>query len=354
MRRMPVSIRVHIPKLDGVRGVAVLLVLIGHFLVPGFDLGGLGVGIFFVLSGFLITGILLDYRDVMTFADTARTFYWRRFLRLSPPLVAALSVAAILGLGGSRFTLLMDATYLTNFHVFAIGHFTNSSHFWSLAVEEQFYIAVFPLIVLVRRRLAPTLLAIFAFSVAFDFIMSAAGFSYFQLLLPGSAHGLIAGAILALGLRSSSDHFKSAIRIFGDSRMLAVALSVVLFDLAVPTWHGPLKVTLFPVATDILALCAIKRSLRAGPDRLWDWLDWAPLRHIGTISYGLYVYHYFVPEGLTKYAPIVMSLPYELRGSVAVAISFVLAEASWLYMEKPVLRLKDAVGMTRPAATEAI
>jgi peptidoglycan/LPS O-acetylase OafA/YrhL len=109
--------RSYYPKLDGLRGVAIALVLYEHLWDSTYGVGGIGVSIFFVLSGFLITRILLDYRHTLTFSDAAKKSYWRRFLRLSPPFYAAIALALVLGVGGSKFTLLMDATYLANFHV---------------------------------------------------------------------------------------------------------------------------------------------------------------------------------------------------------------------------------------------
>jgi peptidoglycan/LPS O-acetylase OafA/YrhL len=342
-RSMSEASRTYFPKLNGIRGIAVLLVLWEHLFSSSSGVGGIGVNIFFVLSGFLISRILLDYRTTMSPSEAARTFYWRRFLRLSPPFYAALAVAFALGLGGSKFTLFMDATYLTNFHVFSLGHWTASSHFWSLAVEEQFYLISFPMTILLPLRwLRHTLLAILTGSFIFNFSMAMAGYSLFQILLPGSAHGLVAGALLALGLQTAG-WLNRATRFLDDWRVLAVSAGIVLISVWLPHWHGASRSTVVPAAVDLLSLCGIKRGIRPGETRRWSWLAWNPLQHIGVISYGLYVYHYFVPEGLAKFVPGIAALHHRIEAPIAMAVSFVLAETSWYLMEKPALKLKGCL-----------
>src|SRR5258707_9959224 len=109
----------YMPKLDGLRAVAVGLVLLQHFGPQAFasalGAGGIGVKIFFVLSGFLITTILLGYREsALGRAQATVLFYWRRFLRLAPALYAALAAAWLLDLGGIRHDWAWAALYLCN------------------------------------------------------------------------------------------------------------------------------------------------------------------------------------------------------------------------------------------------
>jgi peptidoglycan/LPS O-acetylase OafA/YrhL len=113
-----------------------------------------------------------------------------------------------------------------------------------------------------------------------------------------------------------------------------------------------LKAVFVPAAIDLLALYAIKRGIEPGGNRRWDWLAWKPLQHVGVISYGLYVYHYFIPEGLVKFAPGIASLQHRFEAPIALAISFVLAETSWRLMEQPALKLKGGLhpSTRRPAA----
>jgi peptidoglycan/LPS O-acetylase OafA/YrhL len=147
----------YFPKLDGLRAIAVGLVLVEHY-APGnfvnrFSPGGFGVKLFFTLSGFLITRILIEYRTSETPTRAAQQFYWHRFLRLAPALYAAILGAALLGIANMRQDWWIHGLYLTNFKVFIDGHWGPATHFWSLAVEEQFYIIWFFVVVLLPRRI---------------------------------------------------------------------------------------------------------------------------------------------------------------------------------------------------------
>ena len=146
------------PQLDGIRCLAVMSVLICHFGAEGRF--GLGVFAFFVLSGFLITGILLRLRDESpTVAATGR-FYLRRALRIFPLYYAVLAVGTMIGIPGVFDRLPWHLTYTSNFgRAFLRDGFGAGGHFWSLAVEEQFYL-LWPWLVLFlpRRWLAPTIL----------------------------------------------------------------------------------------------------------------------------------------------------------------------------------------------------
>src|SRR5581483_5469109 len=102
----------YIPRFDGLRAVSIAAVFLGHFAhIHTIN----GVRVFFVLSGFLITRILLDHRDQkQTTTAVARTFYWHRLLRIFPPYYAAIAVAVLLGLGNARDTWLSNILYLAS------------------------------------------------------------------------------------------------------------------------------------------------------------------------------------------------------------------------------------------------
>jgi peptidoglycan/LPS O-acetylase OafA/YrhL len=142
----------YLPRLDGVRALAVGGVLVTHFMwflepIQTMELGRTGVRLFFVLSGFLITRILLDYRSRMSVGEAARHFYWRRFLRLAPPFYLAVTVALILNLANMREDWPWHVFYLSNFLLAARGSVEPVGHLWSLAVEEQFYLVWFAVVV---------------------------------------------------------------------------------------------------------------------------------------------------------------------------------------------------------------
>jgi peptidoglycan/LPS O-acetylase OafA/YrhL len=139
------------PRMDGLRAICVMLVLTEHFF-RGVGQGGIGVAIFFVISGYLITSILVTYSEQLPLWDAARRFYWRRALRLFPAFYLCIALAALLDLGGMRDNWWVNALYLMNFKVAADGAWNGSSHFWTLCVEEQFYPIWFFVVELTPRK----------------------------------------------------------------------------------------------------------------------------------------------------------------------------------------------------------
>ena len=142
----------HMPQLDGLRTLAVAAVIWSHWVPPyqfGFEWGVMGVNLFFVLSGFLITGILLDSRaGAVRPGDrwfAIRQFYTRRVLRIFPLFYMTLALLVLVNVRPVRQTFLWHVCYLSNVYFFRQGAWIGQiSHFWSLAVEEQFYgVAVF-------------------------------------------------------------------------------------------------------------------------------------------------------------------------------------------------------------------
>ncbi|TIX66735.1 MAG: acyltransferase, partial [Mesorhizobium sp.] len=163
-------------QLDALRAVAVTMVLYAHFLAPGGAsfVGHLGVRLFFVLSGFLITRLLIDARDAAAYeaGPALRAFYIRRMLRIFPPYFAVLGLVWLTDLEHSRGSLIWHALYLSNFWYALRNEWTPwlLCHFWSLSIEEQFYLA-WPLIVLLapRRRIEAIVTGVILLSLAYRF-----------------------------------------------------------------------------------------------------------------------------------------------------------------------------------------
>ena len=152
------------PALDGIRAVAILAVLAFHCRMPGIDGGFFGVDLFFVLSGYLITALLADEWRTEGAIHLSR-FYWNRFLRLTPPLYAMLAVVALLGIS-SPYEVSVAALYLGDLIVPFSEDFGATSHSWSLAVEEHFYLAWPLLLVPVLRSRNPAVLVLVLFLAA--------------------------------------------------------------------------------------------------------------------------------------------------------------------------------------------
>ncbi|RWE05868.1 MAG: acyltransferase, partial [Mesorhizobium sp.] len=256
-------------QLDALRAVAVTLVLYAHFLAPGGSsfLGHLGVRLFFVLSGFLITRLLLEARDAAQFeaGPALRSFYARRVIRIFPPYFAVLALVWFTDLEQSRSSLAWHALYLSNFW-YALRNDWNPwllCHFWSLSIEEQFYLA-WPLIVLLapRRRIEAITIGVICFSLVYRFYWPIATDTALarDLLPPASMDALGCGALLAVRRARGADVPQWMRR--GWPALAAVFLLVVWSDpgLASSTWEWPrwLLVQVLPLVplTAVVAACS--------------------------------------------------------------------------------------------------
>jgi len=351
-----------LPGLDGLRALAIVIVLAYH-LFPGLAPGGfLGVDVFLVVSGYLITTLLLE-EHVRSGRIALRRFWARRARRLLPALVLVVTVsaglAALLGgdvLVGIGWQLVGAVTFSYNWFSIATGadYLTQTSpellrHLWSLAVEEQFYL-LWPLVLLallaiprpsIRIALVSALalasaaaMALVAGDPAAD--TAAASAAYFSTLTHG--FGLAAGAALALAraprrsVVAGPARFRSATDVVGVLAGLGlVGLSLVLTIDGAATYRGGLVVAV------LLTLAVIVAADRRG-SRLAGILD-APLpRWVGERSYGLYLWHW----------PVIVLLGARLpeldRGSlgdtwllglIALTGSVLLAAASYRLVESP-------------------
>jgi peptidoglycan/LPS O-acetylase OafA/YrhL len=330
-------------ELDGVRGVAILLVLAVH--TTGYPVGGhVGVDLFFVLSGFLITSILLD-ELANTGAISLRGFYVRRSLRLLPPLVLLVSTYLIIdaakGANGLH-TVFLAALYFGNI-VQAFGSHTNTlfgsglEHLWSLAEEEQFY-AIWPLALpFVARGKNPLriLLAILAVLFLYRYGLAAAGATHRRLYNGPDTHadGLIAGAAIAFWYRSGTLRIRSGLATLG----LAAFVLACLVRPANQAWD----VIGLPLAE--AACCALVIAALTLP-RWQRALSVTPLRWFGRISYSLYLWHYM----------LLWAFAHHHRG-LAAALAIVVAYASTRWLEEPLRRRRRQrrPGVLTPAQPDA-
>ena len=362
----------HIAALDGVRGLAILLVLWEHFgptparsNFTGFHLilhnllhaGWAGVDLFFVLSGFLITGILLDAKAGLSrqggsIARCFGVFYARRALRIFPLYYAALAIVAFVTTlradphesavwrGWSPWLWLYSGNIYNARHGWVAGpHGVILNHLWSLAVEEQFYLA-WPAIILFcgSRALRFGCIAAIPFSIALRFyIERVTGNNYAAtLLMPCRIDAFAVGGLLAISMRESG--VRSTLRwewtMMGVS---AVALLPMFLDF---TWMDILGRTMLAVLFGGLILVAIQSRLRTVFESTF-------LRLLGRYSYGLYVLH------LLLYRWINCSMPAAQFGWLlhwigCAALSFLLAFCSWHLLERRFIRLKQCFAWNEP------
>ncbi len=335
------------PRLDGLRAVAVGFVMIEHLIpVPAIHrlgLGFAGVDLFFVLSGFLITRILIDLRDSRaSMASAATYFFWRRILRLVPALYAAILVVA--ALGGMRDNWWIHALYLSNFQVAFEGRWNDASHFWTLSVEEQFYLLWFAIVMMLPKRLLlPASIAFLVLANLFRATLWLSGASfYLVVLLPGVCDGLAAGSIVAIVLQ---DDRRSLLRDLLRSRLaFLICIVGVAGMLIVPFTRAPGLQPVLWMWMTFFAAIVVAEAAGSAPHPALDWLKAPPLRHIGKISYSIYIWHYFVGQALPRLDPVPFAA-HSTGGKIAVVVgafaaSVLVAQVSWLVIEQPILRLK--------------
>lgn len=351
------------PGLDGLRAVAVIVVIAFHLEVPGFEGGFLGVSLFFTLSGFLITQLLVGEHRA-TGRISLRNFWSRRFRRLMPAALVGLGAIALASIvfdlyAGARLRgdLASALGYAANWR-FAFGSRSYSDlfaagtspvqHFWSLAIEEQFYF-VFPVVVAVllarrsRRTLPVALVAMLVAAVAAGLLTESRDLVYY-----GShvrAAELLVGALLALMMPVGRSLGVRTSRLAVTSGTFAVAALAVL--VATVTTEQSWLYDGGLAAFSVVSVALIVAVLVPGPWRALA--SWRPLVFVGRISYGLYVFHWPV---IVAMSPERVPVSGWLLDVCRVAVTFVLALVSWSLIEQPVRHRRILVRF-RPALAAA-
>ncbi len=332
----------HLPALDGLRAIAALLVVFYHY---GFQWcpGGLGVLAFFVLSGFLITWLLLEEEERFG-RISLRLFYIRRGLRIFPAFYAFwfLWVGALLFFGKRLVVPQAIASffYVNNYYQGLFGDpNTGLSHTWSLGIEEQFYV-LWPLTFMLLRRdrlrvrfLVAAVLAVWLYREFLVFGLHC-NQGYIYEAFDTRADHLMIGCLLALVLRNRM------LARFWDwacsrpwlawATIGLLALSATIGSITTGRYRDAIGFVLDPVLVAVL----IVQCLAAGAKGLGSFLNWGWMRYLGTISYSIYLYQQIVVGAVKKVAPSWLSLPAVLLAVVATA------SASYWIVERPFLRLK--------------
>ncbi len=347
--------RVYFPALDGIRALAVILVFAFHAGFGWAEGGFLGVSVFFTLSGFLITRLLLDDGVRRRTIGLAR-FWTRRLRRLLPAALVAIVLGVVVGvtvLDGSPDSLRGDALaavgYVANWRFLFSGHsyadlFQAPSplqHFWSLAIEEQFYL-VYPLVAVVVlrhsgggrafcRSLARTLAVGIVLSVCITLVAASFGaFDFVYYSLPTRAGELLVGGLLAcsgIPRRLIGTRARPPLVVLGWLALFVIVALSATTQLGGWLSYGGLTAFAFVSAALIAAALA-----RGGVATV---LSWAPLRGLGRISYGVYLFHW----------PIILWLDAELVGlhglalaGVQATVTILVATASYFLIEQPIRR----------------
>jgi len=345
-----------ISALDGLRGISILLV-IGHHARLSFSRGGfLGVDLFFVLSGFLITALLLQEWD-RTGSISLKRFYIRRGLRLLPALItllAALSLYAAVFLRGeaasgiykaSLITLAYQSNWAEAFGLTSLGVLY---HTWSLSIEEQFYL-LWPLSLILMLRLnmkrsSITLIVVmgFAASMVYRAILLGAGTPVARLYngLDTRADSLLMGCAVALlatlGFVPRTRKAASAVTV-----ATIPLIFIALYLIATASSDGAyLYLGGFTVISSAAALLIV-RLIAQPSGAVRRALEWGPLVWVGKLSYGLYLWNFPVCYILSRPGwPRAASVPLQILGT------FATASLSFYLIEKPFLRVKNRFSMS--------
>jgi peptidoglycan/LPS O-acetylase OafA/YrhL len=368
------AIQARIPELDGLRGIAIAMVLLWHLFFAVIDapmhsplaylqaagrLAWTGVDLFFVLSGFLIGGILLDHRAASNYFQI---FYTRRFFRIVPLYMLCVGIGYVLmaliqqgALPGVRFLAAVEPLpwvphifFLQNFWMAARGTGGLLVITWSLAVEEQFYLTLPAVVRSVRpARLLQFVCGVILAAPLIRVILFYAwpGHPWAQFtLLPCRADTLMLGVLGAITIRSPRCRsWLVANRTALRSVLLFLAAGLLFFaklsfdplqfgmQMAGYTW-----IAVFYVCV----LLYVLSNRQSWTSRL---VSWPPLRWLGTLAYGLYLSHMLVAWAifgfLYSHHPRVADLASAGASALALLVTVILCQVSWVYFEKPLLKL---------------
>ena len=367
----------HLPALDGVRGLAILMVLILHFLgnqVPTNDIerlivrisgyGALGVDLFFVLSGFLITGILYDSKNGPHYF---KNFYMRRLLRIFPLYYGTLAIIFLLlphipMFQGPTLESLQSIQswawlYAMNIYVAIAGAWTDPyiTHFWSLAVEEHFYL-FFPFLVyyLTRKELLFACLIMIGSAAALREVSYGQGLNDIAIyaLTPFRLDGLCIGAMIAIMLRGTGDqaYWEMWLKRTGQHFFLIASVSIAgVYIVNYYTNAGkllwPLKEVSYNLAFAAILIAAITSADKSAINQFFTA---RPMLFLGKYSYGLYVFHamvstYFLNNRIINF--VLQIVPNHLIAMLTLALfgiflSVVISYGSYHLFEKHFLVLK--------------
>lgn len=341
----------HINGLNGLRAIAVIMVVISHWLPMNhflnvLPLGGIGVDVFFVLSGFLISRILFQQKK--TIAENRnlkfqaiKNFIVRRALRIFPIYYLFLGVLYITNGSKVRDGFIYYLTYTSNYYFYQTKDWHGfMAHLWSLAVEEQFYI-IWPLLVffIVKKYSVKLLLFVIAFGTVFHLIQKE-HMAYILTFSCINAFGI--GALLAY-VEVYKPNFEVLFK-----RLVKISFlpMIVLYVLQYTFFHFnyfPSRLFISIITVNCIVVCLVNDSKNI----LFVFLSNRVLNFVGMISYGIYLYHCPLPAywrriirtfDLKSPFEVLEVNYYELLAQFALLI--IISYFSWVIIEKPILKLK--------------
>jgi peptidoglycan/LPS O-acetylase OafA/YrhL len=340
----------YIPSLDGIRTVAFLIVFLSHAGLGKIVPGGLGVTVFFFLSGYLITTLLRREYDRYQSIDF-KLFYLRRILRIWPPFYVVLVLGAgltILGLLEGQIHLqafLAQSLHYANYYAIFIGGGTTvgSGVYWSLAVEEHFYLLFPPLYLVLRKlRVSSDRQIIIFWGLCLAVLLWRCVLIYGFGVPPTRTFyasdtrldSMLFGCALAVNGNPVLDKQTQSNQLW-KYFFLPLGIILILFSLLYrsPEFQETFRYSIQGIALYPIFITAI-RFPNWGLFRLLN-LNW--MRFVGTLSYSLYLVHYTVIHGVQMYLP---QLNIAVKGGVSLLISLGLAYLIYQFIESPVGQLR--------------
>jgi peptidoglycan/LPS O-acetylase OafA/YrhL len=382
------NFRSHIPVLDGMRGIAVLLVIVYHFtahhvkqsIEPGsfngvfsqfFNVGWCGVDLFFVLSGFLITGILCDAKGASNYFPK---FWMRRILRIFPLYYGFLLVLFVLVPLAHRFSPLIQQHlaeqrwlwgYGSNFYYSMASHplidAFRLQHFWSLAIEEQYYL-IWPFVIFFLQPRAAIRVSLVCIAVALGLrvILAAKGCDPIIIwnLTPCRMDGLAVGALCALAVRADFKMNALLKAVRPITILSAMGLIAILFWRRTWSWDDRVMESVGISLINLFCGGILLAAINSSTGTALQWLLSCPVLTIfGFYSYAIYVFHFPLIREFNRWFSINrLSLDFHswflgLAVNVACStiISLFVAMLSWHLYEKHFLKLKSYFSLVRKA-----
>ena len=355
----------YIKQLDSLRAIAVILVIIGHW-IPKYNVvhrilnGAIGVDIFFVLSGFLISKILFDNRNKAELLNIPKStviknFYVRRTLRIFPIYYLTIFILYIFSdrTGTDiKSSFIYFVTYTSNFYFFNLQHWDGMlSHLWSLAVEEQFYL-IWPWIILFvnKKYLLPVISTFVVIGILSQFVLSDVYMNDLLTFTCFDAFGL--GALLSWITTYANQKLKKFYVII--SIVAAISVFFYIIGAIQNMWTFiPLRTIVSFITIWVITYIIIKRETNSL--RFKFILNNRMLIFLGKISYGLYLYHLIIPYVLNSKMlsiynnPLLPDIFYKrywqhlfLLENIIVLI--IVSWLSYIFIEKPFLSLKKYFG----------
>lgn len=342
-------------KIDGLRFVAIFLVLVEHFageIARKISAGYYGVDLFFVISGFLITSILINTKE-QSFAMAYKKFIGRRTLRIFPIYYLTIVVLFIINLEIVRDKIFWLLTYTYNYAwvLFEIPE-TPINHFWSLCVEEQFYL-FWPFVVLLLRKSPKILMAFILAIIIIGYLQSLLNI-FPELTKFNNVNVLTRMSSLGIGSLGAtySINYNLSDRFFNNYKIEFAVFIILVYTLT----HQ------YIVSHVILAIISLYLVLKASRYKFCisiveKFLTNSKLVYLGSISYGIYIFHLPIGYYLNKYIldsncsnmelcnmnlfKILNSYCWVIKFPIISLASILVASLSFKYIERPILKLKD-------------